>query len=1036
MRLALLFISIVLFASPLTGQQLSISRISQIPDIPSPYEMRDWKKVAERYDTLLFSMEQDGMHFPLLRLGSEGVNYPEIAPIFLDSYVGSGSHGQDREGINILAALVGASLVGIDKTSQYGIHWVDKARDYYNLKNGELVYLNGPSDRSGHDWWYETMPNIFFYQLYDLYPNTTGFDLQFSGVADRWLEAVMAMGGSDTPWAVPNMNYRAWNLKEMVPLAEGVKEPEAAGAIAWILYQAYKKLGDKKYLIGAQWALEFLDSLESNPSYELQLPYGVLAAAAMNAEVGTSYDIEKMMNWCFDRGDLRGWGSVVGTWGGKDVSGLIGEANDQGNDYAFIMNGYQQAAALVPLIKYDKRFAAPIAKWVLNMANASRLFYASYLNENQQSDYDWSQTHDPHSVIAYEAIKENWQGTPLYARGDAKDNGWGATNFGLYGSSHVGYLAAIIEKTNVEGVLKLDANITNFFGPNPFPTYVLYNPFNELKTIDLNVGPNTKDIYESIGETIILENVSGVIQVTIPAGDVILISYVPAGSELDIESRIVKIGKDILDFHYEYDFQSNLHMKSLAAERRLIKTEDSVTIYCTVNTLEGVTFDWYIDDTIAATDGAESHFIFKPKAEGFREIKAVARTADASVTDSLQIEVVDVIPAPPVILGLTADQEYYAPRNIAHLTAVVEDPSGLALSYEWSTDKGSLSSPSALSTQLSLSAEQGVYQVVFTATNSAGLKATRELSILAVEDHAVVLPLVYLPLDGNSSDYSGNDFEVLPKGKTLEYEDDANGMDAHAVRIFSASDELEVKNTEALNFTDAVSVSCWVSFSDFTEERFVVSHGSWERRWKLSATPDRKLRWTVNTTDAIRDLDSKTLLEKDNWYHVVAIYDSQSMQLILDGALESYTALTGKINPSNVGVTIGKMLPGDDRYYLRGLVDEVKVFNQPLGMSQASTLMNERCSDCIMTPLVILLDDYGKELRVYPNPVIDQVTIQSSFPISEVKIYDLAGGRVSTKIGSGIAYGYQLDLSDLPSGVYTAIISIRDETQSIKIVKQ
>ena len=64
-----------------------------------------------------------------------------------------------------------------------------------------------------------------------------------------------------------------------------------------------------------------------------------------------------MLNWCFDRGELRGWGTIVGKWGAYDCSGLVGEANDQNNDYAFAMNGYEQAGALVPMVRYDDRFA-------------------------------------------------------------------------------------------------------------------------------------------------------------------------------------------------------------------------------------------------------------------------------------------------------------------------------------------------------------------------------------------------------------------------------------------------------------------------------------------------------------------------------------------------------------------------------------------------------------------------------------------------------------------------------------------------------
>ena len=106
-----------------------------------------------------------------------------------------------------------------------------------------------------------------------------------------------------------------------------------------MLYQAYTQTGDKKYFEGAQLALEFLCAFGENPSYELQLPYGTLIAARMNAEQDCSYNIDRLINWCFDWGRTRGWGAIVGTWGGYDVSGLIGEANDNGDDYAFVMHG-------------------------------------------------------------------------------------------------------------------------------------------------------------------------------------------------------------------------------------------------------------------------------------------------------------------------------------------------------------------------------------------------------------------------------------------------------------------------------------------------------------------------------------------------------------------------------------------------------------------------------------------------------------------------------------------------------------------------
>lgn len=40
------------------------------------------------------------------------------------------------------------------------------------------------------------------------------------------------------------------------------------------------------------------------------------------------------------------------------------------------MNTFSQAAALVPIVKYNPAYASTIGKWMLNLANACRLFYA------------------------------------------------------------------------------------------------------------------------------------------------------------------------------------------------------------------------------------------------------------------------------------------------------------------------------------------------------------------------------------------------------------------------------------------------------------------------------------------------------------------------------------------------------------------------------------------------------------------------------------------------------------------------------------
>jgi len=145
---------------PQTGQ-LSIPRIGQMPDLPAPLDIRDWKTVAHDYDSFVFDFNKTGSYLPLSRLGTQGqYNYPDNTPLYLDSYVGADSHLNQAEAINIMPAIVGASLTGIDKSNQDGTNWVAKTKDFFNLKNGQNVYLNSYSTKSGNDWWYDVMPNV------------------------------------------------------------------------------------------------------------------------------------------------------------------------------------------------------------------------------------------------------------------------------------------------------------------------------------------------------------------------------------------------------------------------------------------------------------------------------------------------------------------------------------------------------------------------------------------------------------------------------------------------------------------------------------------------------------------------------------------------------------------------------------------------------------------------------------------------------------------------------------------------------------
>ncbi|HYG40454.1 MAG TPA: LamG-like jellyroll fold domain-containing protein [Cytophagales bacterium] len=989
----LFLLSFGIFSNTLFAQngQIEISRVNQMPDLPSPYEMRNWKEVAVKYDEFIYSLDKTGEYLPLIGLKANGTNYSTLQPILLQTYVGSNSANQ-AEAINIIPSLVGATLNGVDKSNQNGINWVEKAKDFYNSKNGQNVYLNGYNVQSGKDWWYDVMPNVFFYQLYTQYPAVPDFEIQFTTIADRWLEAVYKMGGSSKPWSVPQMNHRAWNLATMTPLNEGTKEPESAGTISWLLYNAFLKTGDKKYLHGAEMSMEFLSSLNSNPSYELQLPYGVLNAARMNAREGTKYDIDKMINWCFDRGGLRGWGAIVGNWNGQDVSGIIGEANDQGNDYAFLMNGYQQAAALVPLTKYDKRYARAISKWVLNLSNASRLFYSKYLPSENQDDYAWSIQHDPESVIAYEALKENIDGKSLYGTGDAKRGGWAATNLGLYGSSHVGYLAAIVDTTDVAGILQLDLNKTDFFGENAFPSYLIYNPHVDSKQVTLKLGNNAYDIYDAISETMIGTSVSGNHPVQINAGEVKLLVYLPANSSTAELDGKLYLGEEVIDYHYGYNFQGKLRIKSLDVDTNVVGFNKVIPIYTKVdNAMTPISYRWIVNGFLTATTTEEIYNWTVPAIEGEYNVVLEAVADSDTARDSISLTVMERVPAKPDVINLKTDKKFYMIGETAIIICGVNNEDKDTLEYLWTVNEGTFSEQDSLM-QYVLPGQPGVYKVSINVKNQFDLETTATTEILVKEpseDNEKVL--AYYPLNGDVKDYSGNNYDAILEG--AQSASDSRDSLNSAYKFSSGTDIIYVPNNTTLNFRDEITLAFWVKVDNVDNESFIISHGSYEERWKVSITPDKKIRWTLKTDEGTKDLDSSFPIELNKFYHVTVLYTGYSLEMHINGELNSFTAHSGLMSITLQPITFGRKTKAEELYHLSGTVDEVRIYSQALDPTKIAQLKSMWEEDIVSG----FEDNLNVDLLIYPNPTESQVIFIKGLEsnVQKIELTDISGKPVN-----------------------------------------
>ena len=531
-------------------EQVEISRISGMPDMPSPYRMLDWRQKALDFDAYVFDESTEVFGKPLIWFYDCTHNISQetfgIYTALNDSRQGPGVNLDGHEAVTTLPALIDASLLGVDKTTQNGHNYVKMVQNYFNSDNGWNIVMNNTS-AGGGDWWYIVFPNVLYYALCDLYPDVDGAEAIQRSIADQFARADEVLAG--------NYDYSYFDYSAMQGVQTDIPyQQDAAGGHAWVLYAAWQKFGDETYLEHARSALEALLAQRQSRFYEILMPMGALVAARMNAELDAHYDVQRIIDWTFNgckssTGRL-GWGVISDKWGAYDVYGLQGSTLD-GGGYAFFMNSVKLMWPMVPIVKYEPKFADAIGKWMLNAANACRLFYPTEIDDAHQ----WLPEMKDVTAgnIAYEGLrkedkygKEELEGVSPVALGDGPqwtENNGEETMFSLYSTAPVGILGALVEKTEVEGIIRIDCNATDFYAERPYPVYMYYNPYNEDKEVTYTVSDGAADLFDIVSRTYVARDVAGSGEITLPGGHSTVIVEIPAGTVLGQDGgRIVNTG--------------------------------------------------------------------------------------------------------------------------------------------------------------------------------------------------------------------------------------------------------------------------------------------------------------------------------------------------------------------------------------------------------------------------------------------------------------------------------------------------------------
>lgn len=500
--------------------------------IPIDYKLIDFRDKALKFDELVFDKEAEG---PFLPLVWEDKTYDTFG---IPAYVGDHRMNQDgaQEAVTNIAAVLSATLLGIDKSSTPGdIDYVEQLTAFFS--EDEKIILNNPAGSSETtSMWYLIYPAILYAHVANLYPDHHKMKENVLTTIDSWYKAYEVMYNEENP----DFEYTGFNFKTNEPYKNDIWfEPDSAVGIGLLMYYGYQMTGDEKYLTAAIHTLEYIENYFGSPLYEVLMYYAPYLAAKLNALHGTSFNVVEIMNKTITSTAIPrgGWGSIVGRWGDYDMNGLFGSTTD-GGGYAFSMNTFAAAGAIVPVVQYDARFAKSIGQWMLHLTSNSRYFFSTETDEaNQSCTYvEACQNIDPRikEAIPYEGIRKESQGRSPWFGGDPTVYGWAETDFSLYSGAHLGILASIIHETNVEAILRIDLQKTQFYNEHNFPTYLMYNPHDETKRVSYPVQSDTSvDLYNSVTNTILVKNVQGEVDVEIHPDDAVVLVEIPTGSKIE-----------------------------------------------------------------------------------------------------------------------------------------------------------------------------------------------------------------------------------------------------------------------------------------------------------------------------------------------------------------------------------------------------------------------------------------------------------------------------------------------------------------------
>ena len=164
------------------------------------------------------------------------------------------------------------------------------------------------------------------------------------------------------------------------------------------------------------------------------------------------------------------------------------------------------------------------------------------------------------------------------------------------------------------------------------------------------------------------------------------------------------------------------------------------------------------------------------------------------------------------------------------------------------------------------------------------------------------------------------------------------GRQGSAIQFDATNDYVDTALESAFDFTGPFSVSLWAKRNSWSHawEAMVTKADS---AWGVSrnATARGANFTTFNSSGSAQDLTGSTVIDNNQWHHIVAVYSGTQKLLYVDGVLNASVNYSQTIRTNNFNVRMGMNQEYAPAYY-GGALDDVRIYGRALTATEVTTL--------------------------------------------------------------------------------------------------